>query len=275
MELKEHLQVKGAASFLKQELVKTLGSNIDISCIQRGLEIIDQFSKNNVALAQQHCVLLKYLNYHLRLIKRKNPESFKLFRKRLFRERKLSDFFSLRYEIFIAHNLCCYNLQYRQPDLPDFEVYLNDEIAFLECGSCQLTSQSFDKNDLKYELESVINKKSNNNYAHNLALYVEISNISISFAQDMSISSDYIDNFIKGIDNFNKFGSVITHTIIRDDKDAQVKYLYSRTDHQNISKSLIEVLNKINPKDNRVIFEKGSLFQVTIPVTKGATRYKK
>lgn len=265
MELKERLKIKGAASFLKQELIKTLGVNIDKSCIQRGLEIIDQFSKSNVALAQQHCVLLKYLNNHLRLIKRKNPESFKKFKKRLFRERKLSDFFSLRYEIFVAHNLCSYDLKYRQPDPPDFEVNLNDEIAFLECGSCQLTSQSFNKDDLRYKLESVINKKSNHNYAHNLALYVEISNISISFAQDKSISIDYIDNFIKGIDNFNKFGSVITHTIIRDDKDAHVKYLFSRTDHQNISKSLIEVLNKINPKDNRVIFDNGSLFQVAIP----------
>jgi len=268
MELKEHLKIKGAASYLKQELVKTLGGNIDISCIQRGLEIIDQFSKSNVALAQQNCVLLKYLNNHLRLIKRKNLESFKLFRKRLFRERKLSDFYSLRYEIFVAHNLCSYDLKYGQPDPPDFEVHLNDEVVFLECGSCQLTSQSFDKDDLKYKLESVINKKSNHNYAHNLALYVEISNISISFAQDKSISIDFIDDFIMSIDNFNKFGSVITHTVIRDDNDAHVKYLYSRTDHQNISKSLVEVLSKINPKDNRVIFDNGSLFQVAIPESK-------
>jgi len=268
MELKEHLKIKGAASFLKQELVKTLGGNIDISCIQRGLEIIDQFSKSNVALAQQHCVLLKYLNNHLRLIKRKNPGSFKRFRKRLFKERKLSDFFSLRYEIFVAHNLCSNDLQYRQPDPPDFQVHLNDEVVFLECGSCQLTSQSFNKDDLKYKLESVINKKSNHNYSHKLALYVEISNISISFAQHMSISIDYIDDFIKSIDNFNKFGSVITHTVIRDDNDAHVKYLYSRTDHQNISKSLVEILNKINPTDKRLIFEKGSLFQVTIPESK-------
>jgi len=265
MDLKERLQIKGAASYLKQELLTTLGANIDKSCIQRGLEIIDQFSKSNVALAKQHCVLLKYLNNHLRLIKRKNPESFKIFKKRLLKANKLSDFFSLRYEIFVAHNLCFYDLQYRQPDPPDFEVHLNDEVVFLECGSCQLTSQSFDKDDLKYKLESTINKKSNHNYAHNLALYVEISNISISFAQDKSISIDFIDDFIMSIDNFNKFGSVITHTVIRDDNDAQVKYLYSRTDHQNISKSLKEVLNKINPTGNRIIFEKGSLFQVTIP----------
>jgi len=138
----------------------------------------------------------------------------------------------------------------------------------LECGSCQLTSQSFDKDDLKYKLESTINKKSNHNYAHNLALYVEISNISISFAQDKSISMDFIDDFIMSIDNFNKYGSVITHTIIRDDNDAHVKYLYSRTDHQNISESLVTVLNKINPTDNRLIFEKGSLFQVAIPGNK-------
>jgi len=266
MDLKERLKIKGVASDLKQKLIKTLGGNIKISCIQRGLEIIDQFSKSNVALAQQHCVLLKYLNNHLRLIKKKNPESFKIFRKRLFRERKLSDFFSLRYEIFIAHNLCYYDLKYKQPDPPYFEVHINNDIGFLECGSCQLTSQSFDKDDLKYKLESVINKKSKNqNHEHNLALYVEISNISISFAQDKSVSIDYIDDFIKSVENFNKFGSVITHTIVRDDSDAHVKHLYSRTDHQNISKSLATILNKINQKDKRQILESGTLFQVAIP----------
>jgi hypothetical protein len=158
-------------------------------------------------LRDSHLQLLARFGMELEYLRNNNYDVYKLFIKVLRKDKQ--NYYGYRFELKIAIMLMSQKIDFEKAESPDFNINFNNSRIFIECGTTTLDKS---KNvDVRYKINSVIEKKSKMDYANNdTVLFIDYSNIMYnSLLSGNRIKPEYlIDSFNEVIQKSN-FGAVV------------------------------------------------------------------
>jgi hypothetical protein len=189
-----------------------------------------------------HLLYFHYFISQFEKIKKVKPKDFSEYLKKLSK-----DDINLRgekFEILTYARLIDHNIAFSKPKLnPDFEINLNDDTIFIECGTRQTDKDGYYVESL---IDSILKKEARGkkqNYSNlNTALHIEMTKtFSNSLNKDNSLTNDILIEILNEIITRVSFGAVVFITTFYSKENGivygnpLVKY------NSNVNKELIEL----------------------------------
>jgi hypothetical protein len=251
------LQIGTITSKLNELLdIKMVTSKQQKTCIgQSVINIIKFNNERNIQAALFEIGRLKFLIFHLELLRSSKPKLFSFFKKILLSDKSNFDkYFGTRFEIAIAAALAEKSIDFdkTEPPLPDFII--NNEKVFIECTSKHL-GQINQKFSFTKQLKMVMNGKNSKEYANiSTALFIDITNIYYYLPNSARYNiRDFILQEIPELITSYKFGSFLFHVYIQDETQTNFEQSYVRIDSVKINDTLCGFLNSNFPLGNSKI----------------------
>lgn len=126
------------------------------------------------ASAWQELSMLQYFEKHLREIEVARPDLLQLFRREFRRAKLESQYFGLRFEVYVAASLIRKGVSFSKTESPDF--YLDGFACGIECTTAWVEDGK--SKDLSYKVTSAIRKKAESaSHRHDCILFIDITNL--------------------------------------------------------------------------------------------------
>lgn len=126
------------------------------------------------ASAWQELTLLQYFQKHLRELEVARPDLLQVFRRELRRAKLESQFFGLRFEVYVAASMIRKGVSFAKTESPDF--YLDGFACGIECTTAWVEDGT--SKDLSYKVTSAIRKKTESaSHRHDCILFIDITNL--------------------------------------------------------------------------------------------------
>ena len=192
---------------------------------------------------------LQLLAEHLLAIERHDRALLDGFKRELRNRPEEGDFYGIRCEIATAAMLIERGINFTKRESPDFELPVDGDTLFIECGSAHLSKPA--NRDIAYKVGSVVNQKKAKPYCTpKLALFAEVTNIlaqsHLRRAFDVLIRP-FVEREMAG----SGLGSVLLFMFVYDHDVRDYAHHYVRIDNGCIDEGLRTFLDRHFPQVRR------------------------